>query len=111
MQTIKTSWSALLREKAFALVQVVAGALFIAAGIHRFWVRPERLSLLDLLGCFVGVFGGFFLLVIADYLLHHARLVFIPWIIFLLVLAFVQPHSAIGLGLALWYMFASQLGN
>ena len=88
---------------------ILVGALFFGLGIHRFWLRRRPVGLLDLLGCVVGAFGGFFLLLIGDYLLHHARRVLIPWIAFLLALAFIQPHTAIGLGLALLYMLASSL--
>jgi len=98
-----------LSEKGFVLVMIVLGAFFIAVGIHRFWVRPEHFGLSSFLGCVVGAFGAFFLLLITDYVLHHAPLVFIPWFIFLIYFAFVQPHFAVGLGLALWFMLASQL--
>jgi hypothetical protein len=92
-----------------AVVMMVVGALFVAAGIHRFWVRPERFGLPALLGCVVGAFAGFFLLLITDYVLHHAPLVSIPWSIALVCGALVQPHLAVGLGVALWFMLASQL--
>jgi hypothetical protein len=98
----------ILSENGNVLVMILAGAFFIALGIHRFCLRSEHLRLWDLLGCVVGAFGGFFLLLIADYLLHHARLALIPWITFLLALAFTEPHAAVGLGLALWYMLGSQ---
>ena len=97
-----------LGAKGNALVMIVAGAVFIGLGVHRFGARSEHFAWLDLLGCVVGAFGGFFLLLIADYLLHHARLVLLPWIILLFVLAFFEPHAAIGMGLALGYMVASQ---
>jgi hypothetical protein len=99
----------LLSEKGFALVMIVLGAFFFAAGIHRFWVRPEHFGVTSFLGCVTGAFGAFFLLLVTDYLFHHARLVFIPWVIFLIYFALIQPHFGVGLGLALWYMLASQL--
>jgi hypothetical protein len=97
-----------LSEKGLALVMIVTGALFVALGIHRFWVRPEHFGLLSVLGCVVGAFAGFFLLLITDYVLHHAPLVFIPWSISLIYFASVQPHLAVGLGVALWFMLVSQ---
>ena len=100
-----------LSEKGFALGMVVTGAFFIALGIHRFWVRPEHFGAPSFLGCVVGAFGAFILLLITDYVFHHAPLVFIPWFIFLIYFAFVQPHFAVGLGLALWCILASQLGG
>jgi membrane-bound ClpP family serine protease len=100
-------WS--LSEKGFALLMIVVGAFFIAVGIHRFWVRPEHFGVLSLLGCVAGAFGAFFLLLVSDYLFHHAHLVFIPYFIFLIYFAIIQPHLGVGVGLALWYMLASQL--
>ena len=99
----------LLSEKGLALLVIIIGAGFIATGVHRFRVRPEHFGVLSLLGCVVGAFGGFFLLLITDYLLHHARVVFIPWLASLVYFAYIQPHLAVGLGLALWFMLAGQL--
>jgi hypothetical protein len=98
-----------LSEKGFALGMSATGAFFIAVGIHRFWVRPEHFGLPSFLGCVAAAFGAFFLLLVTDYLLHHARLVFIPWFIFLIYFALVQPHFAVGLGLALGFLVVSQL--
>jgi hypothetical protein len=98
-----------LSEKVVALVMIVTGAFFIAVGIHRFWVRPEHFGLPSLLGCVAAAFGAFFLLLVSDYVFHHAPLVFIPWFICLIYFAIIQPHFAVGLGLALWYLLASQL--
>lgn len=99
----------LLSEKGLALTMIVLGAFFIVVGIHRFWVRPEHFGVPSLLGCVAGAFGGFFLLLVTDYVLHHARLVFLPWLIFLIYFAFVQPHFAVGLGLALGFLVVSEL--
>jgi hypothetical protein len=96
-------------EKVFALVMFAMGAFFLAMGIHRFWVRPEHFGLLSFLGCGVGAFGAFFLLLIGDYVFHHAPLVFIPLLICLIYFAIIHPHLAVGMGLALWYMVISQL--
>lgn len=98
----------ILSAKGYALVMIATGGIFVGLGIHRFCARLWHFTLLDVFGCVVGAFGGFFLLLIADYLLHHARLVLVPWIVFLFILAFIQPHCALGMGLALWYMLASQ---
>ena len=98
-----------LSTKGFALVMAVTGVLFIAVGIRRFWVRPEHFGLLSVLGCSVAAFGAFHLLLLSDYVFHHAPLVFIPWLIALIYFAFLQPHFAVGLGLALWFMLATEL--
>ena len=107
MMTGARNWSP--GEKYFALVMIILGAFFVAAGIHRFIVRPEHFGLVSVLGCVVGAFGGFFLLLLTDYLLHHARLVFVPFLISLIFFAVIQPHLGVGLGLALWYMLYTQL--
>jgi len=98
----------LLSETGIALVMIATGAFFIAVGVHRFWVRPEHFGWPSLLGCVGAAFGAFFLLLVTDYVFHHAPLVFIPWFIFLIYFAFIQPHFAVGLGLALWFILASQ---
>ena len=98
-----------MSEKGYALVMIISGAFFVAAGTRRFVTRPEHFGLPSILGCLVGAFAGFFLLLVTDYLLHHARLVFIPWCICLIYFALIQPHLGVGLGLALWYMLATQL--
>ena len=101
----------ILSEKGVALALATIGTLFVATGAHRFWVRPEHFGLPDLLGCVAGAFGGFFLLLLTDYLLHHARLVFIPWLIVFIFFAVVEPYLGVGLGVALWFTLASQLRN
>ena len=99
----------LLSEKGFAALLLLLGACCTALGIHRFWVRPEPFGLAAFFGCVVASFAGFFLLLITDYLLHHARLVFVPWFLSLVHFVIIQPHLAVGLGLALWYMLVMQL--
>jgi len=99
----------LLSEKGFAALLLLIGAVFIGLGIHRFWVRPEPFGLVSFLGCAAAAFAGFFLLLVSDYVFHHAPLVFIPWSAALIYFAIIQPHFAVGLGLALWYMLALQL--
>ena len=98
-----------LSEKGFAFALAATGAFFIAVGIHRFWVRSEPFGVPSLLGCVAGAFAGFFLLLVTDYVFHHAPLVFIPWFIFLIFFAFILPHFAVGLGLALGFMLVSQM--
>ena len=99
----------LLSEKGFAALLFFIGAIFIVLGIHRFWVRPEPFGMLSILACVVAAIAGFFLLLVSDYVLHHAPLVFIPWSAALIYFAIIQPHFAVGLGLALWYMLVLQL--
>jgi hypothetical protein len=109
VQQAMTNCKHFLRERGFAFGMGLTGALFIVVGIHRFWVRPEHFGVPSLLGCAVAAFGAFFLLLITDYVFHHAFLVFIPWFIALISFAVIQPHFGVGLGLALWFMLVSQL--
>jgi hypothetical protein len=108
-QTITLAKRWRFSENGLALTMALAGACFIVAATRRFWIRPGHVGLPDLLGCAAGAFGGFFLLLVTDYLLQHARLVFIPWVIALIFFAVTQPHLGVGMGLALWYMLGSQL--
>jgi hypothetical protein len=38
-------------------------------------------------------------------------MVFVPWLIFLIFFAVVEPHLGVGLGVALWFTLVSQLRN
>ena len=97
------------RELAIPLGMALAGACFVAASVRRFWVRPEHFGLASVLGCAAGVFAGFLILLICDYLLHHAPLVFIPWVLCVIYFAIFQPHFGMGLGLSIWCLLASNL--
>ena len=108
-QVMATSKRRLLSEKGFALALIVAGAFFVAVGSHQFSIRPARFGVPSFLGCVVGAFGAFFLLLITDYVIQHAPVVIIPWLIFLIYFAFVQPHFAGGVGIALWFMLVEHL--
>ncbi len=100
-----------LSEKGLALVMLATGVFFVAVGARRFQIRPEHFGIMSLLGCGIGTFAAFFLLLIADYVFQHARLAVIPWVVFLFYFAFVLPHLAVGLGLALWFMVVTQLSG
>lgn len=101
----------LRREGSGAILMIVLGSIFLALGVHGFRIRPARFSFVDLLGCVVGAFGGFFLLLICDYLLHHARLIFIPWVLGIVVVAAFEPHLSVGLCVSLWIILATQYGS
>jgi hypothetical membrane protein len=108
---IKAIGRRLSDEWVFALVMIIIGALFIALGIYRFRVRPEHFGWPNVLACLVGALGAFFMLLVSNYVYHHAPLVFIPWFIFLVYIAFINPYLAAGMGLALWGMLAAQLSG
>ncbi len=97
-------------ELGFMFVLIILGASFIAGGIYRFTVRPQHFSLWgDLLGCGAATLAAFIMLLISDYVFHHAFLIFIPWCLFILYLGFVEPHFGVGMGLALWVMLVGQM--
>ena len=97
-------------ELGFMLVLIILGALFIAGGTYRFTVRPQHFSLWwDLVGCGAATLAAFIMLLISDYVFHHAFLIFIPWCLFILYLGFVEPHFGVGMGLALWVILVGQM--
>ena len=108
---IKTIRQRLEGGEVFALVMIILGALFIAWGIYRFHVRPAPFGWPSVLGCVVSALLAFFLLLVSDYVFHHAILVFIPWFLCLIYFAIINPYFAVGIGLALWGMLASQLSG
>jgi|HubBroStandDraft_5_1064220.scaffolds.fasta_scaffold1342522_1 hypothetical protein len=101
METTSKSRRGFFGLKGLALVMLALGVALIAVGVRRFWIRPEHFGFPAALGCGVGAVGGFFLLLVAEYILLHARLVFIPLIVVLIYFAIIQPHFAVGLGVAL----------
>jgi hypothetical protein len=101
----------LLREGSTTLAISILGLIFLALGVHGFWSRPVRFGVVDSLGCVVGAFGGFFLLIIADYLLHHARLALIPWLFAVIAFAVFEPHLSLGLSASLWFILATQYAS
>ena len=110
-QALKNARQRILTEKIFALVMITLGLIFIAQGVHRFTLHPRDFGVPDLLGCVAGAFGAFFLLLVSEYVFHHAPLVFIPWITGLIYFAIIEPHFAVGMGLALLIMVALAAGG
>ena len=110
-QGIKNFGAQLRSQWVIALVTTMLGALFIAWGVYRFRVRLDHFGWLSVLLCVVGAFGAFFLLIVSDYVFHHAPLVFIPFFISLIYFTIINPYLAVGMGLALWGMLASQLSG
>jgi hypothetical protein len=109
-QVVKSAGKWSRSETVSMLVLIVLGGLFVAAGICHFTVRPQHFSLgWDLLGCGAATLAAFLMLLISDYVLHHAFLIFIPWCLFILYLGFVEPHFGVGMGVALWGMLGMQL--
>jgi hypothetical protein len=109
-QVLKNAGKWSRSELGFMFVLIILGALFIAAGIYHFTVRPQHFSLgWDLLGCGAATVAAFLMLFISDYVFHHAFLVFIPWCLLIFYLGFVEPHFGVGMGLALWVILVGQM--
>ncbi len=81
------------------IVLVVGGALLLL-GAARF-VHRHRFGLLDSLYCCLAIVAGWVLLLVFDYVLHHARLVSIMVLVLGAVLVSRSPAFDVGLGVAL----------
>ena len=108
---LATMNSKIRRVERGTLFLALLGGLFFILGVYRFYSRPQHFGLLDLLGCVVGAFGGFFLLIIADYLLHHARFILIPWLLAIVTFAVLEPHLSVGLSASLWFILMTRFGS
>jgi hypothetical protein len=65
-------------------------------------------SALQAVYCAVSVAGAWLLLLVLEYTLHHARIVFLMVLVILAVLAFQSASFRVGLGLALAGVLAMQ---
>jgi hypothetical protein len=72
----------------------------LSVGVGRF-VFSHHLRLIDALYCCLTVAPAAFLLIVFDYVLHHARLVSVIPLVAAGVLAFSYPVFNVALGLAL----------
>ena len=76
------------------------GLVTIAAGALRF-VRLGHFSLLQAGYCALAIPAALVILLIADYTLHHARIVLVLVLAILVLLAVASPAFCVGLGAAL----------
>ena len=81
-------------------VLVAIGALLLFAGVERFVVR-HRFGWIDALYCCLAVIPAWLLLLVFDYVLHHAKFVAVIPLSMAGVLAFSSPVWDVALGMAL----------
>ena len=97
-------------ENVFMGVLIILGAVFFGLGVYGFRLRHQRtgnpFGWLNALGCLLGTGIAGFVLLVSDYVFHHAPLVFIPFVLVLFVAGVGEPHFGIGMGLALWCVAA-----
>jgi hypothetical protein len=85
--------------KAPAILLLLAVAIF-AAGAVRYY-RHENFSLVQAAYCLVAVLASLVVLLIFDYTLHHARIVAVMVLIFVVMFLVATPAFCIGMGLGL----------
>jgi len=81
-------------------IVTAAGALLFLLGVGRFFVR-HRFGFIDALYCCLAVVPAGLLLLVFDYVFHHARLVLVIPLVLAGVLVFSSPVWDVALGLAL----------
>jgi len=83
-----------------AWITVAIGGLLFLFGVRRF-VLGHHFGFIDALYCCLAVVPAWLLLLVFDYVLHHARLVSIVPLALAGMLAFTSPVFDVALGLAL----------
>lgn len=81
-------------------IGVAAGGSLFLLGAGRFGLR-HRFGFIDALDCLLAVLPAGLLLLVLDYVLHHAKLVLPIPLILAVMLLFSFPVFDVGLGLAL----------
>jgi hypothetical protein len=81
-------------------IAVAVGSLLFLLGVARFALR-HRFGWTDALYCCLAVVPAAFLLLVFDYVLHHARLVSIMVLLAAAMLVFTFPVFDVALGLAI----------
>ena len=82
------------------ILLLVLGLVTIVAGGLRF-IQHGHFTLVNAAYCLLAIPAALLLLLISDYTLHHARLVFLMVLVILALLAIASPSFCIGLGAAL----------
>jgi hypothetical protein len=81
-------------------IAVAVGILLVLLGVWRFVLR-HHFGFIDALYCCLAVLPAAFLLLVFDYVLHHARLVSIMVLLAAAMLVFTFPVFDFALGLAI----------
>jgi hypothetical protein len=79
---------------------LVLGLAILAAGIVRF-LHLGHFTLSQAVYCLISFPAALLLLLITDYTLHHARIVFVMVVVILTLLAIGSPSFCVGLGVGL----------
>lgn len=90
-----------------AIAIVVAALAALCAGIARF-VHLGHFSLRQGIYCLIAIPVALVLLLLADYTLHHARLVLVMVLAIVVFWCVASPSFCVGLGLALGGMVLMQ---
>lgn len=82
------------------ILLLTLGVAAIAAGVVRF-VHLGHFSWTQAAYCLLSIPAALVLLLLADYTLHHARLVFLMVLAIFVLLGIASPSFCVGLGIAL----------
>jgi len=89
-----------------AILVLLAVAIF-AAGAVRYYLHGN-FTLVQAAYCLVAVLVSLVVLLVFDYTLHHAKIVAVMVLVFVVLYLFVSPAFCVGLGLALAGMVVVQ---
>jgi hypothetical protein len=90
--------------KAQAWLVLLAIAIFLAGAVR--YVRLGNFSLAQAAYCIVSIPAALLLLLVFDYLAHHARIVAVMALFVIVALLVVNPAFCVGMGLGLAGMVA-----
>lgn len=90
-----------------AIAVAILGLAALAAGVARF-VHAGHFPIIQAVYCLIAIPAGLLLLLVADYTLHHARLVFLMVLAILAFWSIASPAFSVGLGLGLTGMVITQ---
>ncbi len=88
------------------LIVAAVGLLLFLLGVRRFFLR-HHFGLYDVLYCCLAIIPAGILLLVFDYVLHHAPLVVVIPFLLLTVLVFSSPVFDVALGVALFAAIAA----
>jgi cell division protein FtsW (lipid II flippase) len=92
--------------KAPAILLLLAVAIFVAGAVR--YYRHGNFSLAQAAYCLVAVLVSLVVLLVFDYTLHHARIVAVMVLIFVVLFLVASPAFCVGMGLGLAGMVMMQ---
>lgn len=78
---------------------IVVAVAVLTIGVFR--LAHHHFGVTQAIYCLLAIAAAWFLLLLGDYTLHHARVAFVAVLAILLLLAFQSPAFCVGLGAAL----------